>query len=233
MRQNNQIMGVFFDVGGTLNYNSDENWMFPQKAEGLINLDGIYYIPIKRFNEAYKICRGYLDENKYIKTMEEEYECFKTFYTMMAKYLPEFELDSEKIDILAHDKVYGVESDLFYDDVYDTLEKLSPQYKLGIISDEWPSCENILKAANLHKFFDCIALSCHTGSCKKETAIYLEAIERMGIPASQTMLVDDSKENLLIAKGLGMVPVLINTASKAKDSDMLTIHSISEIFDCL
>lgn len=231
MNFSKSIKGIFFDIGETLNYNATTHWMFPQKTEGLINLESLNYIPIKRFNAAYKKCTSFLKKNHFVKTLDEEYECFKTFYTMLADYLPEFEFTKEKIKLIAYDKVYNVENDIFFDDVYDTFSCLSEKYKLGIISDSWPSCENKLKSANLYDFLSSVTLSCHLGVCKPDPKLFEHALELIGLPAEQTILIDDSKENLVRAKEFGMQPVLINTKSKKKDKDFLTIFSVSEILE--
>lgn len=223
------IKGIFFDIGGTLNFNAADHWIFPKITEGLINLDGIYYIPITRFSTAYATCTGFLNSNNCIKTMEEEYELFITFYTMFSEYLPELELTEEKIKLIAHDKVYNTQNDIFFDDVYDTLKHLSKDYKLGIISNSWPSCEHKLKSADLYDFISCVTLSCHLGVFKPDPKMFEHAIESIGLPAGQTLLIDDEKKNLKAAEKFEMQTVLINTRNKNKDDNFATINHLSEI----
>ncbi len=223
------IKCIFFDIGGTLNYTANGDWMFPQKAESIINFDGMNYISIHRFNIAYTKCINYLNKNHFVKTIDEEYEHFVVFYTMLADYLPEFELTKETAKILAREKVYSCDNDIFFDDVHSTLNSLSENYKLGIISDSWPSCINKLESANLLDLFNCVTLSCHSGVCKPNAAIYERALKSMEFPAEQTVLIDDSKENLIGAQKCGMQPILVNTQNKKKDDDFPTIHSLSEV----
>ena len=227
------VKGVFFDIGGTLNFNVVGHWLFPQITEALISLECIYCIPIKRFSAAYAKCTEFLSGSRCIKTLEEEFKLFVAFYTMLAGYLPELELTEEKIKLVAHDKVYNTENDVFYDDVHDTLKCLSENYRLGVISDSWPSCEQKLKAAGLYDFLSCVTLSCHLGVCKPDPKMFEHALGSIGLPAAQTVLIDDDRENLEGAQKLGIQPVLINTKSKKKDEDFLTINCVSEILEYL
>ncbi len=227
------INGIFFDIGGTLNYDATGYWMFPKKSESLINLDGIYYVPIKRFNTAYTKCSNYLKKDLPVNTMEEEYERYITFYTMLADYIPEFELTKEKIKLIAHDKVYNVENDIFFDDVPQALKTLSEKYKLGLISDSWPSCEYKLKSADLYGYFTAVSFSCHLGVYKPDARMFEHALDQMGFPANETILIDDARENLEAARAFGIQPVWLNTKSDNKDNSFLTINSISEILQYL
>ena len=232
MRLTKPIKCFFFDLAGTLCFPATSHWIFPKIAEGLINLESINYIPITRFNTAYNSSIGFLNKNRLAKTTEDEYETFLAFYSILADYLPEFELSSDKVRLIAHDKVYNDENIVFFDDAYDTLNRLSKDYRLGVIADAWPSCIRNLKAANLYDFFSSVTLSCDFGACAPNQAMFEQALSSIdGLCAGESVLVDDSKDNLISAGSFGMQPVLSNTKSKSRDDDFPTIFSLFEIFE--
>lgn len=227
------IKGIFFDIGHTLIYPSTGHWMLPKITEDLIDINAIYKMSINEFSSCYQKCMDYLDDNRLIKTIDEECEQFITFYSMLAKFIPKLNLTKENIELIVHDKVFNTDNYIFHDDVYDTLSALKDNYKLGLISDTWPSMENLLKEAKLYDLFDSITFSCYLGVCKPNPKMYEHAIDLINIPAEQTIFIDDHKENLIGAQKLGIQPILINTKNKKKDADFLTIFSLSEIIDYL
>ncbi len=222
---------IFFDIEGTLNYAPTGHWMFPSSTDNIINIECIYYVPISRFTDAYSTCKNYLEENHLISSMDEEYDRFVTFYKMLDKELPEFELTEDKIKSLAYEKVYNPENDVFFDDVHSTLTELSENYKLGILADSWPSSENVLKNAGLYDLFSHVTLSCHHGKYMPNTDMIEHALSTAGTDPNKTILIDDSKENLSVAKKYGIQPVWFNSKSSKDDDDFITIHTLSEILE--
>ena len=50
---------------------------------------------------------------------------------------------AEKIELLAKDLVYNPKKYVFYDDALQVLSDLRGKYKLGIVSDVWPSLRDV------------------------------------------------------------------------------------------
>jgi putative hydrolase of the HAD superfamily len=74
----------------------------------------------------------------------EELEVFIKFYNIIFKELKDFEIDSNIVENIARDTVYNDEKFVFYDDVFEVIPLLSKDYKLGIVSDTWPSLKEYL-----------------------------------------------------------------------------------------
>ncbi len=231
MKLNKPIKCIFFDIEGTLNYSPSEHWMFPSNTDNIINIECIYYVPISRFTNAYRACKSYLEENHKTATIEQEYEKFIKFYSIMDKELPEFELNKDKIKSLAYEKVYNPENNVFFDDAHHTVKKLSENFKLGIIADSWPSAENSLKNAGLYEFFNCITLSCHRGKYMPDPTMIAQALKLADVNPEETVLIDDSKENLLEAQKFGIQPIWFNSKNPKNDENFLTIHTLSDILE--
>ena len=53
-------------------------------------------------------------------------------------------------------------------------------------------------------YFDQLTWSCELGIAKPDPAIYLHTIDRLGVPANETLFLDDKAENIDAARALGL-----------------------------
>ena len=137
------IKGIFFDAGWTLFHQKSEYWLLPND---LIDPRLLNAISGDKRDDVIQRALKFLDDNHLVLTEEEEAEQFKIFYSMIASDLPELALKKQQIDMLVHSQLYGLDY-CFFDDTFSTLKVLHSKYKLGIISDNWPSLERTLKSA--------------------------------------------------------------------------------------
>lgn len=117
----------------------------------------------------------------------------------------------------------------FYSEISESLA-FGKSYKLGIISDTWPSIEQQLCSFGVAEFFSTYTYSCFLGTFKPDERMYRDALNQCGVPASDTVFIDDSLQNLEGAAKLGITPILI-AANPASDveSPYLKIHALSEL----
>lgn len=87
--------------------------------------------------------------------------------------------------------------------------------KTAILSNtEMPVAELINKLK--YDAFDVTVLSCLEGTAKPGRKIYDLALARLGIPARQTLFIDDKQENIDGAKQVGLQTILFKDAEKSK-----------------
>lgn len=228
------VKGIFLDIGWTLNYPASGQWMIPLKALEYMDSNVFDAIPKPIVGDAFSQGMDYLNKNHLVKSESDEYQQFLTFYRLVFKRLPELELSKEQVESIAYDKVYNDENYLFYDDVRSTIEALSMKYRLGIISDTWPSAKRVLCNYGIYDFFHSITFSCYLGVYKPHPKMYEHALGAMGIPAEHTLFVDDSVANLEGAAKHGICPVLIVRKENAEGCDSFTnISKVSELLTCL
>lgn len=99
-----------------------------------------------------------------------------------------------------------------YPETIDILEKLSQNYRLGIIANQSGSVKELLKEWGISSYFQLIILSEEVGVCKPDLRIFKLALEESGIPADKAVYVGDRYDNdILPAKSLGMYTVRILT----------------------
>lgn len=59
------------------------------------------------------------------------------------------------------------------------IPKLKEKYKLGIVSDAWPSLLDVYANKNLDGYFDCIVISSILGVTKPNPKMYQTALNEL------------------------------------------------------
>ena len=220
------VKGIFFDAGWTLFYPIGNDWFFPKE---FIDPKLLNAIPEDRKNKTIQAALKYLDDNHLVFTIEEEIKQFKYFYSMISSALPELKITGEKIDALVHRQVSG-ETICFFEDTLPTIKALQGKYRMGIISDNWPSLETRLIAGGLDSCFSTMTISSYLGFCKPDERMYRHALEQMNLPPEETVFIDDYEDNLEAALGLGIQPVLITARPDTLNTGaFISISRLSEL----
>ena len=221
---------IFFDVGYTLDYPASGDWMFTKKFYEIVG-EQLRAYSDKEIQKARELSLEYLLKNHLVKNTDEEYQQFVRFYSDLSYYL-KLSLTEEKVCVLAHDRTYNMENYIVYPDAKKVVEVLSQKYKLGIISDTWPSIEEQLCAIGVREYFSTSTYSCELGTFKPDEALYKDALKKCGCKAEEAVFIDDSVTNLEGAAKLGITPILI-AANAASDVECpyLKIHSLSELLE--
>ena len=214
MKLTHPIAGIFLDIGWTMLAPASGEWMLTPEFYAQVGRERIAAVPAPRWAAANAACMRFLDENHLVKTEQAEYEQFSVFYRLLGEQLPELGLSGEAIASLAYDKVYNDANYLFYDDVKPALLALKQSYKLGIISDTWPSAKRVLQNAGIYDLFDAVTFSCNLGVYKPHARMYEHALSALGVPPEQTVFVDDAPACLEGAEAHGVQPVLITRAGR-------------------
>lgn len=123
---------------------------------------------------------------------------------------------------------------VIYPDARRVIQTLSKTHRLGIISDTWPSIENQLRTLDVLQFFSFATYSFSLGVFKPDRRMYLDALEKCGHDAKDTVFIDDNPQNLEGAAGLGIslikVPdgLLFNCKCSAKFFGISEVPSLSK-----
>jgi len=228
------IKGIFFDIGWTLYYEVSKKWFFNKKFIGYIDINIFEVIPKYKKDSAFKRALKYLDDNHLLMTEDDELKQFETFYSMLANDLPELGLNIEQVKEIAYSEVFDASNYSLFNDTLSTLEVLKGKYKLGVISDTWPSVELKLKSHRIYNYFDTKTFSCFLGTWKPDERMYRHALEQMKLPSEQTIFIDDGVENLEGAEKCGIQPVLITAKPNPESTDKYpSIKNLSDLFDLL
>lgn len=236
MEKLKNIKGVFLDLGGTLLYPPSGNWNFSALARQYFPEELLGAPESQAVTES---ARQALEENHLLSTTQEELERYLVFYQSISQGLG-LNLTPEALRLVAEDKVFNKKDNYrLFGDTVETLKALHGKYRLGIISDTWPSIEPLLEYFDIRKYFDCITYSFQLGAFKPDQKLYLDALSKMGLPAGETLFVDDRACNLLAAREAGIQPVLIEADSplppweQTVPEEVPVIRKISGLLDIL
>ena len=225
------IKNIFLDVGYTLVCPKGYSWWFPVNFFELCEKETFERVEKteeykKRFQKGYQ----YLDDNHLLSDENDEYRVFLEFYKMILMPFPELRFDVEKLKVAVKSWVFDYNRAYLYADVIEILEKWKGEgYKLGIISDNFPSLINSLKHLGIHDFFDVIVKSCDYGVWKPHEKMYLAAIEPLNAIGEESVFVDDSTTALEGAERFGIKPVLINRDGKTNTAKYPEFKNLKEV----
>lgn len=227
------IRGIFFDLGWTLETPKTGDWMlterfyehFPKEQVDAVDRD-IWYAALRKASYPLIISHQ-------MSTLEEEEDAFTGFYYDLITNAG-LTVSEETARDISRDRTYRWEKYVTMDDTEETLRRLKKQgYKLGIISDTWPSTVPRLEQSGLYGLFDCASFSFEKGIFKPDPAIFLDALGKMGLPAEETVFVDDLVKNLDSASSLGITGVLSLAHGSAPDPRYPSVRRPSDILQVL
>ena len=219
---------IFFDVGYTLDKPASGDWMFTNQFLELAGekLKQRTETEIQRARDA---GLRFLARDHLIQTVEAEIQNFFDYYSIVSDQL-KLGLSEKERDQIARDRACNMENYIPYPGIKEVLGTLSKTHKLGIISDTWPSIEPQLEYIGVSQYLSFCTFSCYVGVFKPDQRIYLDALNKCGVPAEETVFIDDVVRNLDGAAALGITPILI-AANPASDveTDYLKIHDLREL----
>ena len=161
----------------------------------------------------------FLEQNHLIQTVEAEIQSFFDYYSIVSDQLGLGLKDEERHQI-AVDRACNMENYIPYPGIEEVLRTLSKTHTLGIISDTWPSIVRQLKYLGVSQYLSFCTFSCFVGVFKPDKRIYQDALKKCGVPADETVFIDDAVRNLDGAAAWGITPILIaaNPASDVETS---------------
>ena len=219
---------IFFDVGFTLDRPASGDWMFTKKFLAEAG-DALKPYGNEEIRRAYEPALRFLEENHLVLTVEEEAEQFYRFYSIFCGELG-LGLSEAQLRQVARDRACNMENYVPYPGIKEVLETLGRTHRLGIISDTWPSIRPQLEHIGVARYFSFATFSFTLGVFKPDPRMFEDALAKAGVPAEETVFIDDSVRNLEGAAALGIFPILIaaNPASDVETS-FLKIHDLREL----
>ena len=219
---------IFFDVGYTLDAPASGDWMLTGK---FLELAG-ERLRLRGGDEIRKAMEdgiAFLAKDHLVTSEEKEIAQFSAFYAMLSDRLG-LGLSRNGAELIARDRAFNMQNYVPYPGVTEVLAALHKTHRLGVISDTWPSIERQLEYLGVSRYLSFSTFSCHVGVFKPDRRMYLDALEKSGVSARETVFIDDSARNLEGAAALGITPVLI-TANPASDADVpyLKIRDLREL----
>ncbi|NRT86744.1 HAD family hydrolase [Clostridium beijerinckii] len=234
MLKTKNLKAILFDSGRVLNDPRTGHWFMPPNFYKYVDRNKFGLLDRDVIEMAFYKALKYLNQKNFILTEAEEFEHFIEFYRIIANELPVLELNNANIVEIAKDTVYNDEKFLFHEDVFEIIPQLSKNYKLGVISDTWPSLERVVRNAGLRDYFSTFVMSSTTGVIKPNELMFNTALSELNIKPEEAMFIDDSIKNVKGASKLGIESILMVRDKNYKhDTEYLQINTLKDLLTLL
>lgn len=234
-----KVKAILFDSGRVLNQSSTGHWFITPNFFKYVDRHKFDSIKKSRKKEAFSKAYEYIDKQKFILTESDEYTHFLEFYKIFSDNLPELGLTKDDIKSITNDYVYNYEKYTFFEDVPTVLQKLSQSYKLGIISDAWPSLEGIFINMNLRKYFSSFIISSQKGITKPNELMFRLALQELNLSPEEALFIDDNPKNCEAAIKFGIPSIILcrdwksYIYTKIKYRNILVSRNLNDIYALL
>ena len=140
-----------------------------------------------------------------LQTLKDEEDAFTDFYYVLVNEAG-LSMDRNTANIISRDRTYVYDGKyILTDSVHPVLDALKRQgYRLGVLSDTWPSIVPMMQHFNLEQYFDACTYSYEVRAFKPDREIYEDALKKLGLPGEETVFIDDVERNLDGAAALGI-----------------------------
>lgn len=225
------IENVVFDFGYVLAYPRTGNWFLTPESRklvgkfDLINIALHYYRRMKVFALAQK----HLNDEHLMFTEEEEIKHFIIYYQKLLNGFGIRKKVEQKAAALARDLVMNNERIGIYEDVLPELDLLKANYRVSLLSDNWPSLRRLLKDYQLEDRLSGLIISCDYGICKDNVLLFQKAIEELKLKPECSVFIDDSEKNLINAEKMGFIPILMDRKGKRDTCRYPIAHNLKEV----
>lgn len=200
----NKIKAILIDSGRVLNVPVTGHWFITPNFFDYVDKKSFNSISAPDKREAFNKAGQYINKENLISNEEEEYKHFVEYYRIFSESLPQLQLQDKDIQAIAKDLVYNYNKYSFYKDVFKLIPELSREYKLAIVSDAWPSLENVFREAKLRDYFSSFVISSVKGVTKPNKLMYKTALNELNVSPKQAIFIDDSIKNCDGAIKLGI-----------------------------
>ena len=127
---------------------------------------------------------------------------------------------------------YWLNGGVVYPETRSVLDWFNSQgYRMGVISDTFPSLKLTLEAVGIADYFSCFVCSDQVGVMKPEPLIYQTALNLLGVSAEESLYVDDYDVEADGARALGFTAFHICRDSQPERG--WDISSLTEMVDFL
>ena len=234
------IKAVFFDWSDTLaHYKPPRGKLQSQVLQEF----GIHISPQEIIPGLMVADRGYFEENAISpvrkRSPEEQAKVWnryqKTILTEAGVNIPKEPDTLVKIMKRVQELSQGMSFTLF-DDVLSTLKTLKGQnFILGLLTNLDRDMNPICRELGMEPYINFVITSREVGVDKPKPAIFLAALQRAGVNASEAVHVGDQyKLDIIGARGVGITPILIDRYNLYPEaSDCPRIQSLPELTEYL
>jgi putative hydrolase of the HAD superfamily len=190
---------IFFDAGGVL---FDTKISRSERIKNILVARGFNEQVIDNaIKTGNKFSEDALKTGPWLENWEKEEIYWDNYYGKILDSLGEKYTYSLKRQLF-HQTHYAIHCTLF-EEVREVLENLHGKYRLGVISNAFPSMDWVFDYLDIRKYFESITISSFVGVSKPEKRIYEAALNSLGAKAEECLFIDNKLKNVEAAIEIG------------------------------
>lgn len=221
-----KFKAIFFDRDGTLTYFTTEKETWRDKQISCWSGKPFEFDYDKMMSLFQLASEG---RKPWYKTLQDEREFFKRYYYHLLIAEGVTEDVENKAELLLNELWCNGDRALFSETI-EALEYFKNRgYKMGVISDTSPSLEFTLQQLGIAKYFTSFTASSLVGAGKPSPIIFNAALEAQGVTASESIFVDDCKEEAEGAREQGFTAFYLDRSGE--NNEEWTIHNLKQLID--
>lgn len=123
---------------------------------------------------------------------------------------------------------YWLKGFAVYSEVVSVLDWFAEKgFRMGVISDTFPSLSLTIEAAGLGKYFSCYVCSDQVGAFKPDPRMYQTALDALGVSAKRSLYVDDYDVEADGARAMGFTAFHVCRGEEPKAAwDVATLNEL-------
>ena len=227
------LKGILLDSGRVLNSPRTGHWFISPNFYNYVDRNKFEEIDKDLLDRSFKKGMDYLNRYPTILTEDEEYKHFIEFYKIVFNELSALEVNSNNILEVAKDTVFNDEKFYFHEDVLEVIPRLSEKYKLGVVSDTWPSLDRVFRNVGLRNYFSTFVMSSILGVIKPNQLMFTTALNELNLKPEEVIFIDDNIGHVDGAKDLGIQSILMVREDIDIDTNHLVIKSLKDLENLL
>ena len=203
------IKAILLDSLRVLNYPASGHLFIPPAFFDFIKPVNWDHVRDIERAAAFAQAKETLDMYPLLPTKEEEFTAFVDYYTTFFRSIPRLKATPEQIEGVARSLVYDPAKFTFFPDALEVIPRLAADYKLAVVSDAWPSLEDVFIHAGMRGHFSAFIVSSQIGARKPDPRMFNAALDALGVKPEEALFVDDNRKNCDAARALGMRTAMV------------------------
>ncbi len=203
------IKAILLDSLRVLNYPASGHLFIPPAFLEFIKPVNWEHVRDIERAAAFAQAKETLDMYPLVPTKEDEFTVFTDYYTTFFRSIPRLKATPEQIEGIARSLVFDPAKFTFFPDALEVIPRLAAKYKLAVVSDAWPSLEDVFVHAGMRDHFSAFIISSQIGARKPDPRMFNAALGALGVTPGEVLFVDDNRKNCDAARALGLRTALL------------------------
>ena len=223
-----EYKAIFFDRDGTLSKRNKLMYKIRDKYIGQIIQDNNFSLSPELWSSAWREAEKLIPE---VDTLKKEEEFWIAWYKQILSEV-RFQGNMDKVAEELNEKFPFYKILEPYPEAEAVLKYFKQRgFKIGVISDTYPSLEKSIKNMGLGIYIDSYTASSLVGVMKPDPRIYNAALDSLGVKAEESIYIDDYKPEADGARAVGFTSFYLERNCDKLNLNEWTIGNLKHLIE--